>query len=169
VEETPASLVGSRSATPLVVALSTVVLIGAGLLVRTLHNLHSIDPGFDPQDILLFGIDPNLAGYTDLQTQQLYANLQQRFAALPVVQSVSYSEDALLDGGSSAGDVHVDSAPPKQNANTGELAVGLDFFTTMHIPTLAGRSFTSTDFAIAGATNATEKARHAARQKQIRK
>src|SRR5690348_8747426 len=45
------------------VALSIVVLIGAGLLVRTLHNLHSINPGFDPQNILLFGIDPHLAGY----------------------------------------------------------------------------------------------------------
>ncbi|PYU38058.1 MAG: hypothetical protein DMG54_31485 [Acidobacteria bacterium] len=147
------------------VALSMVVLVGAGLLVRTLRNLHSINPGFDAQNILLFGIDPHLAGYTDQQTQQLYANLQQRFAALPGVISVSYSEEALLSGGWSAGDVHVDSAPPKQNANTGELPVGLDFFATMHIPILAGRSFTSADFAIAAATNAAEKARDAAAAK----
>jgi len=147
------------------VALSMVVLVGAGLLVRTLRNLHSINPGFDAQNILLFGIDPHLAGYTDQQTQQLYANLQQRFAALPGVISVSYSEEALLSGRWSAGDVHVDSAPPKQNANTGELPVGLDFFATMHIPILAGRSFTSADFAIAAATNAAEKARDAAAAK----
>ena len=147
------------------VALSMVVLVGAGLLVRTLSNLHSIHPGFDAQNILLFGIDPHLAGYTDQQTQQLYANLQQRFAALPGVISVSYSEEALLSGGWSAGDVHVDGAPPKQNANTGELPVGLDFFSTMRIPILAGRSFTSADFAIAAATNAAEKARDAAAAK----
>jgi macrolide transport system ATP-binding/permease protein len=147
------------------VALSMVVLVGAGLLVRTLRNLHSINPGFDATNILLFGIDPHLAGYTDQQTQQLYANLQQRFSALPGVISVSYSEEALLSGGWSAGDVHVDSAPPKQNANTGELPVGLDFFATMHIPILAGRSFTSADFAIAAATNAAEKARGAAAAK----
>src|SRR2546430_1225938 len=147
------------------VALSMVVLVGAGLLVCTLRNLHSINPGFDAQNILLFGIDPHLAGYTDQQTQQLYANLQQRFAALPGVISVSYSEEALLSGGWSAGDVHVDSAPPKQNANTGELPVGLDFFATMHIPILAGRSFTSADFAIAAATNAAKKARDAAAAK----
>jgi len=147
------------------VALSMVVLVGAGLLVRTLRNLHSINPGFDAQNILLFGIVPHLAGYTDQQTQQLYANLQQRFAALPGVISVSYSEEALLSGGWSAGDVHVDSSPPKQNANTGELPVGLDFFATMHIPILAGRSFTSADFAIAAATNAAEKARDAAAAK----
>jgi macrolide transport system ATP-binding/permease protein len=147
------------------VALSVVVLVGAGLLVRTLRNLHSIHPGFDAQNVLLFGMDPHLAGYTDQQTQQLYANLQQRFAALPGVISVSYSEEALLDGGWSAGDVHVDGAPPKQNANTGELPVGLDFFSTMRIPIVAGRTFTSADFAIAAATSAAEKARDAAAAK----
>ena len=130
-----------------------------------LRNLHGINPGFDSQNILLFGIDPHLAGYTDQQTQQLYANLQQRFAALPGVISASYSEEALLSGGWSAGDVHVDGAPPKQNANTGKLPVGLNFFSTMRIPMLAGRSFTSADFAAAAATNAAEKARDAAAAK----
>jgi predicted permease len=144
------------------VALSIVVLIGAGLLVRTLRNLHSINPGFDPRNILLVGIDPNLAGYTDQQTQQLYANLQQRFAALPGVLSVSYSEDALLSGGWGANRVHIDGAPSKQYANTGKLPVGLNFFSTMRIPTFVGRNFTSADFAAAAATNAVEKARDAA-------
>src|SRR5438552_2820320 len=144
------------------VALSVVVLVGAGLLARTLLNLNSINPGFDAQNVLLFGLDPVLAGYTDQQTQQLYSNLQQRFAALPGVISVSYSEDALLDGGWSAGSVHVDGAPPKQYANTGELPVGLNFFSTMRIHILAGRSFTSADFAAAAATNAAQKARDAA-------
>jgi predicted permease len=114
---------------------------------------------------LLFGINPAIAGYTDQQTEQLYANLQQRFAALPGVLSVSYSEDALLSGGWSAGDVHVDGTPPKQNANTGELPVGLNFFSTMRIPILAGGSFTSADFAAAAATNAAAKARDAAATK----
>ena len=147
------------------VALSIVVLIGAGLLVRTLRNLHNINPGFDPHNILLFGINPNLAGYTDQQTQRLYANLQQRFAALPGVISASYSEDALLDGGWSAGDVHIDGAPPKEYANTGKLAVGLNFFSTMRIPMLAGRNFTSADFAAAATTDAAQKARDAAAAK----
>jgi macrolide transport system ATP-binding/permease protein len=144
------------------VVLSMVVLVGAGLLVRTLRNLRGINPGFDAQNILLFGLDPVLAGYTDQQTQQLYANLQQRFAALPGVISVSYSEDALLAGGWSAGSVHVEGAPPKQYANTGKLPVGLNFFSTMRIPILAGRGFTSGDFGAAAATNAAQKARDAA-------
>ncbi|MGH9406036.1 MAG: ADOP family duplicated permease [Terriglobia bacterium] len=147
------------------VALSMVVLVGAGLLVRTLRNLHNINPGFDTRDILLFGIDPTIAGYTDAQTAQLYSNLQRRFAALPGVISVSYSEDALLDGGWSAGSIHVDGLPPKQNANTGELPVGLNFFSTMRIPILAGRNFNFADFAAAAATNRAEKARDTAAAK----
>jgi macrolide transport system ATP-binding/permease protein len=147
------------------VALSMVVLVGAGLLVRTLSNLHNLNPGFDPQNILLFGVNPHLAGYNDQQTQQLYADLQQRFAAIPGVISASYSEEALLSGNWSAGDVHVDGAPPKQDANTGKLPVGLDFFSTMRIPMLAGRNFTSADFARAAATSAAQKARERAAPK----
>jgi predicted permease len=144
------------------VALSIVVLIGAGLLVRTLRNLRNLNVGFDARNVLLFNIDPTIAGYTDQQTQQLYSNLQERFAALPGVISASYSEDALLDGSWSAGHVHLDGAPPKQNVNPGELTVGLNFFSTMDIPMLTGRTFTPADFGIAIETNVAQKARSAA-------
>jgi macrolide transport system ATP-binding/permease protein len=140
------------------VALSVVVLVGAGLLVRTLHNLQNLDPGFDTRNVLLFGINPSLAGYKDRQTVELYRQLQERFEALPGVVSASYSEDALLSGSWSAGDVHLDGAPPKSNANTATLRVGLDFFQTMHIPAFAGRVFTPADFRSAEATNAVVKA-----------
>ncbi|MGA7314901.1 MAG: ABC transporter permease [Silvibacterium sp.] len=140
------------------VALSVVVLVGAGLLVRTLHKLQTLDPGFDTQNVLLFGINPSLAGYKDRQTVELYRQLQERFEALPGVVSASYSEDALLSGYWSASDVHLDGGPPKSNANTATLRVGLDFFRTMHIPVLAGRVFTPADFAWAEATNAVVKA-----------
>jgi predicted permease len=136
------------------VALSVVVLVGAGLLVRTLHKLQTLDPGFDTQNVLLFGINPNLAGYKDRQTVELYRQLQQRFEALPGVVTASYSEDALLSGSWSGSSVHLDGAPPKSNANAATLRVGLDFFPTMRIPVLAGRAFTPADFASAEATNA---------------
>ncbi len=135
------------------VALSVVVLVGAGLLVRTLHKLQTLDPGFDTHNVLLFGIDPSLAGYKDAQTAQLYRQLQARFEALPGVVSASYSGHALLSQSWSASDVHLDGAPPKSNANTATLRVGLDFFQTMRIPVLAGRVFTPADFASAEATN----------------
>ncbi|HEV2617859.1 MAG TPA: ABC transporter permease [Candidatus Acidoferrales bacterium] len=148
------------------VALSIVVLIGAGLLVRTMRNLHNLNPGFDARNILIFNIDPTIAGYSDQQTQELYSNLQQRFAAIPGVSSVSYSEDALLDGGHSGDDVHLDGAPPKQNVSTGILPVGLNFFSTMHIPLLAGRTLMSADFATAISTNAAQHALGAVATKQ---
>ena len=130
------------------------MLVGAGLLVRTLHKLQTLDPGFDTQSVLLFGINPVLAGYKDRQTVELYRQLQERFEALPGVVSASYSENALLSGRWSANSVHIDGAPPKSNANTATLWVGLDFFPTMRIPVLAGRAFTPADFASAEATNA---------------
>ena len=135
------------------VALSIVVLVGAGLLVRTLHKLQTLDPGFDTHNVLLFGIHPSLAGYTDHQTVQLYQQLQARFEALPGLVSASYSADTLLSQSWSASNVHLDGAPPKSNANTATLRVGLDFFQTMRIPVLAGRVFTPADFASAEATN----------------
>ncbi|HXN72559.1 MAG TPA: ABC transporter permease [Candidatus Acidoferrales bacterium] len=136
------------------VALSMVVLIGAGLLVRTLRNLHNLNPGFDTRSILLFGVNPSAAGYSDQKTAQLYSDLQQRLAALPGVISASYSADALLSGNHSSENVHLDGAPPKSNVSVEWLAVGLDFFSTMRIPMLAGRTFTPADFASAAATNA---------------
>ena len=144
------------------VALSIVVLIGTGLLVRTLRNFRDINPGFDTRNILLFGINPTIAGYTDQRTTQLYNNLQQRFAALPGVISASYSEDALLNGGWPETAVHLDGAPPKQNIHTKELRVGLKFFSTMRIPILAGRAFNSADFTAATTTSAAYVARFAA-------
>ena len=140
------------------VGLSVVVLTGAGLLVRTLHNLHELNPGFDTRNILLFGINPTIAGYKDEQSAQLYRDLQQRFAALPRVMSASYSEDALVSGSWSGYDVHLDGAPPKSNVSTAILPVGLNFFSTMSIPMLAGREFTGADFAPAAAAFAALKA-----------
>ncbi|WP_158820477.1 ABC transporter permease [Granulicella sp. S156] len=136
------------------VALSLVVLAGAGLLVRTLTNLHQLHPGFDTQNVLLFGLNPKIAGYTDAQTVELYRNVQQRLAALPGVVSASYSEDALVSQSISGLDVHLDGAAPKSNINTYSLAVGPGFFSTMHIPVLSGRVFSSADFSSAFATNA---------------
>jgi predicted permease len=136
------------------VALSVVVLVGAGLLVRTLHKLQTLNPGFDKQNVLLFGIHPSLAGYKNHQTVELYRQLQKRFEALPGVVSASYSEDALLSGSWSAGDVHLDGALPKSNVNAAKLRVGLDFFRTMGIPVLAGRAFTPADVASEEATYA---------------
>jgi predicted permease len=140
------------------VALSIVVLIGAGLLVRTLKNLRDIDPGFDTQNILLFGINPTLSGYKDAQIDNLYRDLQDRFAALPNVLSASYSSDALLSGSLWSTDIHLLGQPEKSSVETDMLAVGPGFFSTLHIGVLAGRMFNAADFASAALTQEVERA-----------
>ena len=131
------------------IALSIVVLVGAGLFVRTLENLRSINPGFDPQNILLFGIDPTLLGYSPAQIQNLYRGLQSQLAAVPGVSSVSYSSASLLGGGWWSTGLHIEGQPANENASTYMLAVSPEFFSTMHIPVRAGRAFTPGDIVLA--------------------
>jgi len=138
------------------VALSVLVLVGAGLAMRTLENLRNINPGFDTRNILLFEVDPTLLGYKDAQIENLYGELRQRLAALPGVASVTYSSDALLDGGRWTETIHFEDQPQKGGVEANMLAAGPEFFTTMHIPLLQGRMFTPADFDQASAA---EKAR----------
>jgi len=127
------------------VALSMVVLSGAGLLLRTLDNLHGVDAGFDTSNLMLFEINPQLAGYKDQQISDLYTNLQRRIAALPGVASVSYSSQALLDGGYSSRNVHVEGGAGKSTVEVQTLSVGPEYFQTMKIPLLQGRLLNETD------------------------
>jgi len=140
------------------VALSVLVLIGAGLLVRTLENLRNINPGFDTRNVLLFEIDPTLLGYKDTQIESLYRELRDQLTALPGVTSVSYSSDALLSGGRWNETVHVEGQPQKPGVEVDMFAAGPEFFETMHIPLLEGRTFTLTDFEQAAQTSAATKA-----------
>jgi predicted permease len=127
------------------VALSMVVLAGAGLLQRTLNKLHSIDPGFDTRKILLFSINPEQAGYSKKQISDLYANLQTRLAALPGVVNTSYSSDAILDGGLWTEDVRVEGNADKSTVESQMLSVGPDYFETMKIPVMDGRVLAESD------------------------
>ena len=127
------------------VALSMVVLTGAGLLLRTLSNLRRIDAGFDTQNLLIFDLNPQLAGYTDEQIPRLYADLQRRIAALPGVTGVSYASEALLDGGRSSRDMKIEGRSDRSKVEILTLGVGPAYFPTMKIPLLAGRFFNSTD------------------------
>ncbi len=138
------------------VAFSMIVLVGAGLLVRTLTNLRSINPGFDTQNLLLFGIDPTLAKYDDSRIRSLYRELQERLAALPGVTSVSYSSDTLLSGGLWTSDVHVEGRAEKSTQEVDMLAVGPGFFQTLRIPVLEGHRFVAADFEQAGRAAAPE-------------
>ncbi|HZV88857.1 MAG TPA: ABC transporter permease [Candidatus Binatus sp.] len=128
------------------VALSLIVLAGAGLVVRSLANLKAIDPGFDTQNVLQFGVNPTLTGYyKSEQVEPLYRELQSRLSGLPGVISVSYSSDTLLDGGLWTEDVKIERRIDKSTVETQMLAVGPEFFSTMRIPVMTGRTLTHED------------------------
>jgi predicted permease len=128
------------------VALSLIVLAGAGLVVRSLANLKAIDPGFDTRNVLQFGVNPTLTGYyKSEQVEPLYRELQGRLSGLPGVISVSYSSDTLLDGGLWTEDVKIEGRIDKSTVETQMLAVGPEFFSTMKIPVMTGRTLTHED------------------------
>jgi predicted permease len=127
------------------VALSMIVLIGAGLLVRTLDKLRSINPGFDTRNILLFSVDPSLAGYKESNIQNVYDELERRLVALQGVVSASYSSNTLLDAGLWSSGVHLEGQSENGTVETQMLAVGPDFFETMRIQLVKGRTFRATD------------------------
>ena len=132
------------------VALSIVVLIGAGLLVRTLINLEQMNVGFETDHLLLFSVDMTMAGHTVFdnspQVYQLKRALQTRLAALPGVTSATYSMSPLLSGGSMTDDLKIPGASASSAISTDMLPVGPGFFETMRIPLLSGRTFTAADF-----------------------
>ena len=124
------------------IAISLLLLVAAGLFVRTLANLESIELGFNRQNVLLFRIDARKAGHKDPEIENFYAELRRRFGAIPGVRSASLSEGSLV-GGESGLPIGVAGAPPN-DANR-IFTVGPAFFSTMQIPILAGRDFEERD------------------------
>ena len=131
------------------VALAIVVLVGAGLLVRTLQNLRSIDVGFDSHNLVIFGINPSLAGYKDAQIDSFYRDLQGRLTETAGVKSASYSMFPLLSGAMMVTMFRWPGTPQDRESESDMLPVGPNFFSTMQIPFAAGRCFTASDYAIA--------------------
>ena len=127
------------------VALSIVMLTGAGLLLRTLSKLRSVDAGFDTRNVLLLRINPQLAGYDKTHVQALYDNLQQRLSSLPGVIAASYSSFALLDGSLWTSDVKIEGQTAKQTVESQMMRVGPHYFETMRLPLLRGRSLSPAD------------------------
>ena len=144
------------------VALSIVVLAGAGLLVRTLQNLKNVNPGFDTRNILTFSLDPTPIGYNALDSSKFYQDLQGHLANMPGVMSVSYSWRPLLGGGLWTTGFHLEGRPKEEEAEADQMSIGPEFFHTMRIPLIAGREFDANDFVIAQKWEATREKNDAA-------
>ncbi len=129
------------------IALSSLLVLGAGVFLRTLVNLSSVDPGFDTRNLVLFGMQPPESRYPNGKDVLLYRDIEQRLAAIPGVESVAASSIPLLSQSTSDDDfVPTGQKPaPGKEESADDNAVGDDFFATLRIPILAGRAFNSHD------------------------
>jgi putative ABC transport system permease protein len=129
------------------VALSMLLLAGAGLFARSLYNLKTLDPGFRVDDLFAFSIDPSLSGYEGNRLTALYQRLQEALTAVPGVRNVSMSETGALTGNDWQMTVRVDGYQPKEgeDMNPSVDGVGPHYFETMGIPLVSGREFTERD------------------------
>jgi macrolide transport system ATP-binding/permease protein len=131
------------------IAISVLLIIAAGLFVRTLSRLHSVELGFDRENVLLFRLNARQAGYSDSALARFYADLWARFRAVPGVRDASLSDFALVSGAGSQTGVTIPGMPVQRGREPGTscLKIGPTFFSTMHIPILLGREIQERDMA----------------------
>ena len=129
------------------VGLSVLLLAGAALFARSLYNLKTLNPGFDPDRLVAFSIDPPLSGYSRERAIQLIDRIQKRVAAVAGVRGVAPSVITLLSDSQWSSTIRVEGYAPKEgeNMNPDINAVGPGFFVTLGQALLAGREFTERD------------------------
>jgi predicted permease len=129
------------------VATALVLLVGAGLFLRTLENLERVDVGFDSRNLLMFNVNPRVNGYDIDRSSQLFHQVLERMATLPGVRSAALTRTRLLSGSASWDPVwkqaQASMAPAERNMYM--MHVSPAFFATMGIPVLRGRPFTDRD------------------------
>jgi macrolide transport system ATP-binding/permease protein len=138
------------------IAITMVLLVGAGLFVRTLSNLESIEMGFRRERILLFKVNAAQAGHRDAEMISFYRDLDQRFARIPGVLGVAESNSPLVGEGTWGSPAFPVGKMPRSESNghyssgapgdsTFVLTATPGFFDTMGIPVIAGRAFDDRD------------------------
>ena len=129
------------------VASSLLLLIGAGLFVRSLLHARAIDAGFDPSNMIVMSVLPELQGYNEPRGRALYERVLTGVAAVPGVRSAALAASVPLGiGGSRRATVIEDYRPqPGEDTETAFNVVGPSYFETMRIPIVRGRSFTEAD------------------------
>jgi predicted permease len=129
------------------VALSFLLLVGAGLFAHSLRNLRHLDPGFDPRPLLAFSVEPARAGYSAEETQHLVGRLRDELAALPGVLSATAAENGVLTNSVSSFSIAVQGYTPgpdeRVSAQMNFVASG--FFDTLQVPVLRGRAIDARD------------------------
>ena len=155
-KETSRSVVGKRSILSkslLVaqVAISLVLLVGAALFLRTLHNLRHVDVGFNPENVLLFRVSPQLNGYDEARIAALYRDLLARIGGVPGVRGVAMSQPALLTGSVNSTSIYIHGrayaaeSRERDSNSINRVVVSPSFLEVMGIPIVAGRGLTDRD------------------------
>ncbi len=135
------------------VAISLLLMVGAGLFLRTLVNLQRVELGFDARNLLLFTVEPGLIGYKDERLVNLYQQMSERIEGVPGVDSVTFSAEPLLAHSESDRGLYLPSAPvssdgrAQTSGNVYIHQVRENFLKSMGIPVLAGRDLIPQDHA----------------------
>jgi predicted permease len=130
------------------VALSLVLLIGAGLLARGLSQAQKIDPGFDDENILLLTLSLSLGGYGEEEGRRFYDELTERIHSLPSVRSVTVAQSvppSLVDGTWTMYEVDGYDPPPDEELIASYNVVGPGYFEALGIPLVWGRGIEEQD------------------------
>jgi len=129
------------------VSMTLLLVTAAGAFAHSLFNAQHTDLGLRTDHMLQFTIAPRLLGYDDARSSALFRNLDEKFAALPGVRSVSSASEELMDYSDRGSNVDVEGEPVEERGTKHVLrnAIGPGHFSNMGIPLLAGREFTRAD------------------------
>jgi len=130
------------------VTLSLLLLVGAGLFVRSLANLRNLGPGFSPARLVAFQIDPSLNGYTPERLRIFYPQLSDALSSIPGVRSVGLASMRILEDNEWDSGMSVEGftpAKPDEHAQPYMNAIGPNYFATLGVPIIEGRDFTIND------------------------
>ncbi|MBA2340497.1 MAG: ABC transporter permease [Pyrinomonadaceae bacterium] len=129
------------------VAVSLVLLVGAGLFLRSLGNAQSIDVGFRADNVLIMTPEVGIQGYTEAKGAEFYRQLIERVGTLPGVEAVSLAEMVPLGFSSQRGSVEIEgrASQPGEDNEYNFNTVSPGYFETMNIKLVAGRDFTVSD------------------------
>ena len=130
-------------------ALCVVLLVGGGLLIRTLRNLQNISLGFPTAGLVVFGVNPQNV-HSVPEGVAFYQELMRKMRALPGVESATIMAERLGSQWSNNGDMTVDGKLPNESGGARWVRsniVGPEFFRTLGVPVLAGRDFADSDTA----------------------
>jgi predicted permease len=151
-KESSRSVTGSRSTLSkgllvMQVAMSLVLLVGAGLFLRTLDNLKSVDVGFDSTNLLMFNVNPSVNRYDVDRSAQVFRQVLERMSSLPGVRSAALTRTTLLSGSTSTSSMWKQGQTSQTAAEEQMYMMDISptFFATMGIPVLRGRGFNDHD------------------------